>query len=127
MSELKLTATHLREGVWEGVLTAPQTDGDSRPEIKVTHLAQSLEEVTVTEDKALGHWMVRVPIPVTALSDGMQTFLVSDARNGDKLTSFAILAGETLDDDFRVELDLLRAELDMLKKAFRRHCVETMG
>jgi len=25
----------------------------------------------------------------------------------------------------RVEMDLLRAELDMLKRAFRRHCLET--
>jgi hypothetical protein len=25
----------------------------------------------------------------------------------------------------RAEVDLLRAELDMLKRAFRRHCVET--
>ena len=27
--------------------------------------------------------------------------------------------------DLRAEMDLMRAELDMLKRAFRRHCVET--
>ena len=37
------------------------------------------------------------------------------------------LAGEALAHDIRAEIDLLRAELDMLKRAFRRHCLETMG
>jgi hypothetical protein len=32
-----------------------------------------------------------------------------------------------MEDDLRAEVDLLRAELDMLKRAFRRHCLETMG
>jgi hypothetical protein len=30
-----------------------------------------------------------------------------------------------LAEDIRAEMDLLRAELDLLKQAFRRHCVET--
>jgi hypothetical protein len=30
-----------------------------------------------------------------------------------------------MEDDLRAEVDLLRAELDMLKRAFRRHCLET--
>jgi outer membrane protein assembly factor BamA len=36
-----------------------------------------------------------------------------------------LIAGEALGDDIRVEVELLRDELDMLKRAFRRHCVET--
>ena len=36
-----------------------------------------------------------------------------------------IADGEALGDDMRVEIELPRAELDMLKRAFRRHCVET--
>jgi hypothetical protein len=36
------------------------------------------------------------------------------------------MAGEVLSDDFRSEVSLLRAELDLLKRAFRRHCLETM-
>jgi len=66
-----------------------------------------------------------VPVPVSALSDGVHSFLISDKRTGEKLNSFSILAGDPVRDDIRSELDLLRAELDMLKKAFRRHCVET--
>lgn len=125
MSNLTLTATRLFEGVWEGVLTATDADSNYQPEIDVTHLGAKIEDVSVTEDHAQGYWAVRVPIPVTALMDGVQTFLIADQRSGEKLTSFSILAGEALSGDIRVELDLLRAELDMLKKAFRRHCVET--
>ena len=36
-----------------------------------------------------------------------------------------MITGEPLGDDIRAEVELLRAELDMLKRAFRRHCLET--
>jgi len=52
--------------------------------------------------------------------------LIADQRSGETLNSFSIISGTPLDDDIRVEMDLLRAELDMLKKAFRRHCLETL-
>lgn len=126
MSNLTLTATRLFEGVWEGVLTVSDIEGNYQPEIEVTHLGTQIEGVTVTEDHAQGYWAVRVPVPIETLTDGVQTFLIVDQRTGDTLSSFSILAGEPLSDDIRVEIDLLRAELDMLKKAFRRHCVETM-
>jgi hypothetical protein len=32
-----------------------------------------------------------------------------------------------LEEDIRAEVSLLRAELDLLKRAFRRHCAETAG
>jgi len=126
MSNLTLTATRMFEGVWEGVLTASEANSNFQPEIEVTHLGAQIDGVTVTEDSTQGYWAVRVPIPVATLSDGVQTFLIADQRNGAKLGSFSILAGEPLTDDIRIEIDLLRAELDMLKRAFRRHCVETM-
>ena len=68
-----------------------------------------------------------VPIPTALLSDGVQTFLVRDPATGATLGHFTIVTGVPLEDDIRAEIDLLRAELDMLKKAFRRHCVETGG
>jgi hypothetical protein len=68
-----------------------------------------------------------VPIPAEALSEGVQTFLIREAASGDKLAHFTIITGVVMEDDIRAEMDLLRAELDMLKRAFRRHCLETMG
>jgi len=122
MSEPTLTATRLFEGVWEGVLTGTE----DQPDIQASHLGAPVEGVTVTADGENACWLVQVPVPVAALSDGVQTFVISDRRTGATLNSFTILAGDVLDDDIRSEVDLLRAELDMLKKAFRRHCVETL-
>ena len=122
MSEPTLTATRLFEGVWEGVLTGYS----ETPEIVATHLGAPLEDVTVTQDGDTASWLVQMPVPASALSDGLQTIVITDKRTGATLNSFTILAGRDLDDDIRSEVALLRAELDMLKKAFRRHCVETM-
>jgi len=122
MSEPTLTATRLFEGVWEGVLTGYS----ETPQIVATHLDTPLEDVTVTQDGETARWLVQIPVPASALSDGLQTIVISDKRTGATLNSFTILAGRDLDDDIRSEVALLRAELDMLKKAFRRHCVETM-
>lgn len=124
MADSVLTKTRIRAGVWEGVLEQ-LADADS-PELTVVHLEQPLDGVTVTaNDAALGRYTVRVPIPANLLSDGVQTFLIQSAASGEKLASFTIVTGEPLEDDIRAEMDLLRAELDMLKKAFRRHCLET--
>ena len=56
----------------------------------------------------------------------MQTYLVADAATGEPRL-LRLVAGEALAHDLRAEIDLLRAELDMLKRAFRRHCLETGG
>ncbi len=124
--DLTLTRTRLLEGVWEGVLSVA-TSGNFQPEVRVTHLEKPLEGVELRENPDGESWALRVPIPPEALSDGVQTFLIEDARTGARLGSFALLAGDALDEDIRAEIDLLRAELDMLKRAFRRHCVETAG
>jgi len=121
MSNATLTATRLFEGVWEGVLTGPV----EQPEIVVIHLRTPIEGVTITPAAQAGQWLVQVPVPLKALSDGIQTFVITDQHTGETLNSFTIIAGDLLNDDIRSEINLLRAELDMLKKAFRRHCVET--
>ena len=125
MSDLTLTKTRLFEGVWEGVLTR-EGDGNYQPEIEVTHLQQTIHGVEVTEKPGQDGWVIRVPIPVDLIADGVQTFLIRDRKTGDALNSFALLSGDALSYDIRAEMTLLREELDMLKRAFRRHCLETM-
>ncbi|MDG1118282.1 MAG: hypothetical protein P8N72_14345 [Flavimaricola sp.] len=126
MSNLRLTKTQILEGTWEGLLSDGRV-GAEPPLLKVLHMGLEVEGVTIgSAQDGLG-WHLRVPIPIKALSDGVQTFVVVDEKTGDTLDSFTILAGEALAEDIRAEIDLLRAELDMLKKAFRRHCIETMG
>lgn len=123
MADLKLTKTRIQAGIWEGVITG----ASERPEIAVWHLAHPVEGASLREDPEVpGQYLVRVPIPLEALSEGVQTFVIADRESDEKLASFAIVTGQPLDEDFRAEMELLREELDMLKRAFRRHSVETM-
>jgi hypothetical protein len=107
-----ITARRLSEGVWEARVEGAQA-------VTVTHQGRTLPDVT------LAGGVLRVPLPPETLSDGVQTYVVSDTGTGEVLGSFALVAGEPLAQDVRAELELLRAELDMLKRAFRRHCLET--
>lgn len=123
MSSYELTKTKMMQGVWEGIITG---SGSERPEVEATYLGKVVDDVSLTENGPAGHWVLRVPIPRDAIADGVQTILITDKRGASQIGSMTMLAGEALDGDIRAELDLLRAELDMLKRAFRRHCLETM-
>ncbi|WP_294612680.1 hypothetical protein [uncultured Roseovarius sp.] len=125
MSELTLTKTRLFEGVWEGVLTC-DGDGNYQPQLEVMHLQETVPGVEVIEKPEERLWVVRVPVPPAAIADGVQTFVIRDARTREVLDSFALLSGDVLSYDIRSEIALLREELDLLKRAFRRHCLETM-
>ncbi len=124
MADLILTKTRIRAGVWEGVLTG----AGAAPAVQVILQDTVLDGITLTpvEGRA-GEHAVRVPIPSDVLSEGVQTFILRDQVSGEKLGHFTVITGVALEDDIRAEIDLLRAELDMLKRAFRRHCLETMG
>lgn len=123
MDKVSLTKARMVGGVWEGILHGA---GETAPNLRVTHEGEEIPGVTSQYDSAAKIWHVQVPIPAERISDGVQTFVIAEAETGTKLTSFAILAGQALADDIRVEMDLLREELDLLKQAFRRHCLETM-
>ena len=123
MDGVKLTKTRIRGGIWEGVLS-----GTDRPTLDVRHLEAEVAGVTVTAiAERASEWAVRVPIPAQVLNEGVQTFLIRDRETGETLAHFTIITGVAMEDDLRAEVDLLRSELDMLKRAFRRHCVETLG
>ncbi|MEM9709226.1 MAG: hypothetical protein AAF871_10580 [Pseudomonadota bacterium] len=126
-SALRLARTAIRDGHWEGVLTR-HVPGDSPPLIDLCYRDLPLAELTLEADAgghAGGRWRARVAIPVDMLSDGVQTFTLIDRETGLALDSFAVSLGEPLGDDIRAEVDLLRSELDLLKRAFRRHCAES--
>lgn len=119
MSSFHLSHSKIQNGVWTAMLTG----GTGVPRIDIRHLDHPIEDVSVAE--VHDGWMVTAPIPPEAISDGVQTFVVMDKTSDDKLGDFTFIAGEMIGDDIRAEIELLRAELDMLKRAFRRHCVET--
>lgn len=116
MAKPTLLDSRIRAGVWHGLVRA-----DAAPQVEVLHQGGALAGVQVT---AAGRdWAVTVPIPPAALNEGVQAFLVR-GTDGEAIGSFAISAGAALDGDPVAEIALLRAELDLLKAAFRRHCRE---
>lgn len=123
MVDMTLTKTRIQAGIYEAVLKA---EGAETPDIGAFFMEKPVGELNVTADAdQAGCWNIRLALPSDVLSDGIQTFVIVDNDSGETLDSFTIITGEPLDDDIRGEIDLLRAELNMLKKAFRRHCVET--
>jgi hypothetical protein len=116
----KLEQTRIAGGVWEGVLTG----AGAAPALEALHAGRALDGVEVhpLADQP-GRFCVRVPIPSGALNEGVQTFLLQSG--GVTLAQFTLIAGQPPDDDIRAELSLLRAELDLLKRAFQRHVRES--
>ena len=122
MTDIALIGARIRAGVWEGILKGQTV----APQLEVMHLEVPLDGLRVTAVAGqTDQWAVHVPIPAQALGDGVQTFVIRDLGTGVKLGHFTVITGVAMGDDIRSEVDLLRAELDLLKRAFRRHCVET--
>ena len=117
---MTLTRMRLAEGVWEGLLSA---QASVAPSLRLRHRDELVGEPETVQAED-GRWLVRFRLPLERLSDGAQTFVIEDADTGDALAHETIFAGDIANDDIRAEVSLLRAELDMLKRAFRRHCSE---
>ena len=120
--DLRLSPVSIRHGVWEGVLSGTVEPGKT-PSIDVHHLGEKVAEADISPT-GQGTWTVRTPIQVDTLQDGVQTYSLVDQASGLLLASFAVSLGEALESDLRADVELLRAELDLLKRAFRRHCAE---
>lgn len=67
-----------------------------------------------------GVHMVKIDVPKEALNDGIQTLILRAEGAVEPVATMPMMAGDVLPYDLTAELDLLRTELDMLKKAFRR-------
>jgi len=122
MTELTLTKTRMLEGVWQGVLTGA---GEDKPDITVAHEDTTVPDFKLVRNDAENYWLLSVPIPASAIADGVQTLLVTDQTTDEKIGQIVIIADDVVSGDLHAEMELLRAELDMLKRAFRRHCLET--
>lgn len=111
--------TRLVDGVYEALVTGPEGDP---PVVTASHFGAEVPGVSLVADGP-GRWRLRMPVPAAAIADGVQTIVF---RSGDQvIDSLTFIAGDALEDDLRAEVALLRAELDLLKRAFRTHCAET--
>jgi hypothetical protein len=125
MSEYVVTKRRMIEARWNAVVT--RADGatiEDTPKLSVTLDGKPVLGVSLKAGEN-GTWEMIVPVPAEAVSDGIRTVLIADSETEETLAGFSLLSGEALDEDLRAEVELMRQELDMLKRAFRRHCVET--
>ncbi len=117
-----LTRTKLQAGRYEGVLT-----GADQTEIEALHKGRTVgvAQITPHPTEAGGAMQVTLALPADVLSDGVQVVGLRSTATGEVLDRITLMAGAALDEDIRGEITLLRDELEMLKRAFRRHCADT--
>lgn len=124
MSHLTVTKTRFRNGRWEGLVQS-RAAASTAPDIKVLYLDRPVDGVSLSATDTADTWDLIIPVPPAAVADGVHSFVITGAGQDEALAHFTLIGGDIAAEDLRTEVDLLRAELDMLKRAFRRHCVET--
>lgn len=65
-----------------------------------------------------GTWQVTCPVPAEMVSDALR--VLTFQAGGDVLDTLAVAAGGMVEADVRAEIEVLRAELALVKKALRR-------
>lgn len=65
-----------------------------------------------------GAWQVTCPVPAEMIADALR--VLTFEAGGDVLDTLAVAAGGMVEADVRAEIEVLRAELALVKKALRR-------
>ncbi len=124
MGAFTLTRTSIRAGIYEGLLTS-RAKRKTPPTLVLWLLDSASGEVSVVAEPDMANcWSVRAVIDPALIGEGVQTFLIRDPKNDETLDSFVVIAGGPLQEDLSAEIALLRSELEMLKRAFRQHCID---
>lgn len=114
MREWTLTKTRLSDGHWQGILHG---GADTPPDLVAEHLGQPVGRITLTPQG--NDWLVDLALPATLIADGAQCVILRRADSMAQLAVVTFIAGEDLAHDLRAEVAMLRAELDLLKRALR--------
>ena len=111
----------LKAGTWSGLLRRAAPPG----RIDLIHMGETVAEARISP-AGEGVWRIEAALPPDRLSEGVQSFmLVAGAagegdEGGERIAGLSIVAGQPLESDLRAEIELIRAELDLLKREFRR-------
>jgi len=125
MSDFTVTKTRILAGIWEGIVDFLGPGEPREPRLECICEDQPIPSLTYVPDPdAEGRWILRIAIPPHVLADGIQVFLINDCETGDTLAQFSILTDEHFDEGLRSEVAMLRAELDIVKRAVRRMAME---
>lgn len=121
---MKFQCEGISGGVWSGVVTSDSAPG----RLCVLCEGQVVAEAALT-GPVEGPWRMRADLPGRVISDGVQTLLLCPAMGaaGDAVGPDApvigrldIRAGKPVEPDLLAEIALLRAEMDLMKREFRR-------
>lgn len=116
-----LTRVRLQGGRYEGLFVgAVDTAVEALHEGRVIAVAQ-----VVPDETAPGRFRVALDLPASVIGEGVQVITLRSTLSGATLDRITLMSGAPLDEDIRAEVALLRDELEMLKRAFRRHCSDT--
>jgi hypothetical protein len=106
-------------GCWHGAL---QTDTPPA-RLSVVHRGQVVAEATL-RDADPGIWSVAADLPALVMDNGVHSLLLvtgdPDSPGSQVLGSLTLIAGTVAGGDLLAEVAQLRAELDLLKREFRR-------
>jgi len=121
MEDQTLTRVRLQGGRYEGLYSGP-----GAPDVEALHEGRVIARAEVAEEATQpGRWRVALDLPATVIGEGVQVIMLRASPSATVLDRITLMAGAPLDEDIRADLALLRDEVEMLKRAFRRHCVET--
>ncbi len=115
MPASKIIAGHIRQGIWTALLDLPR---GTTPDLEVVHNGKPLVGMALSAAvNEKGGWLLAIPIPAETLSDGVQIYLLRDIASDTIIGQIPILLGEALADSVTAEVALLRAELEVVKRA----------
>lgn len=121
MPEETLTRVRLQGGRYEALYSgAPETG------LEAVHDGKVVAVALVRQDEGTpGRFRVAMDLPASVICEGVQVVTLRSTLSGAVLDRITLMSGAPLDEDIRAEVALLRDELEMLKRAFRRHCSDT--
>ncbi len=118
-----LVRVRLYGGRYDAILTCADKTAAG---IEAVHEGQVIATATLSPDvNRKGSWRVALAVPAEVIGEGVQVIALRSSASGKVLDRIILMAGTPLDEDLRAEIAVLRDEVEMLKRAFRRHCVET--
>jgi hypothetical protein len=115
-----LTRLRLVAGLWEGRLTGPA--GAPPPDLAATWMGEEIAQARIVPERE-GAWAVTLDLPLAIMSDGTHSLAIGP-RGADPLCLETLAFGDPLEAELRADLAALRTELDVLKRALRRHLAE---
>ena len=116
---MQLDKIDFSNGIWRGLLTVAQ--GSTTPELRVELNGTLIADTTITDVPSECEWIINIPIPRHAIGDGVYTFTIFIDDDKVPIASFCMTAGRAMEYDLQAEVALLREELEILQRAFRRH------